>query len=184
MQIVIPSDIEAAGPDVVEFYTHLIVNQGQSHSIAEMCALRSPPRCMTDSVFFSDQGTLQKQFGKRERELNYITKKAIESGYKPNCNDVYNPALAKFPGDPKAFIPATGGRGHVQAVCNERGWSCDGAVKVSGRAPETDPHTPKHKLHPSIVQRRYKQMVKQDPGVVHRDKGEVCAEIIAKHGSE
>jgi len=57
----LPYDIEQARPEVQEFYRKLIYN-GESPRLAEMLALRSAPRCMTDDVFFGGQ-TLASQFG-------------------------------------------------------------------------------------------------------------------------
>jgi len=116
------------------FYEHLRGN-GESHRMSEMLAFQQAPRAMTDAVFFEGFGTLDKQFAGDEKVRDQVIKRAMASGYKPNNNDVYLSALARYPGDPEAFVPATGGRGHVKKVCEKRGWECDGAVQTTFAGP-------------------------------------------------
>jgi hypothetical protein len=167
-------------PAVQAFYENSR-RDGNSHNIAEMCALRSAPRGMTDNVFFEGVGTLAKQFEGDERVLEKVTKTAMAHGYKPNPNDFYNSSLAAFVGDPKAFIPASGGRGHVQAVCEERGWSCQGAVKVKGR--DRKP-VKQIRLGKDIVARTVQETIAADPSKARIDKRDLAAEVIRKHGAK
>ena len=108
--------------------------------------MQQAPRGMTDDVFFSGIGTLEKQFrgGDGPSQLAYLTAEAERHGYRPNSNDYYCDSLAAFPGDPKAFISRSGGRAQAKKVLEERGWgTADGsAVSVKQRAPEEDPRKP------------------------------------------
>ena len=75
---------------------------------------------MTDREYFRGQGTLLDQFTGEEHILEAHIKQAKKDGYTPGINDVYNPMIANKPGDGKAFVPPTGGRGHIKRVCQER----------------------------------------------------------------
>lgn len=96
--------------------------------LTEMLERQESPRCMTDSVFFAGVGTLADQFEGDEKMLETVVARARAKGYNPSYTDFYNSRLADDVGDPKAFIPATGGRHHVRQVLEERDWTCDGAV--------------------------------------------------------
>ena len=107
--------------------------------LRDMLKSRSAPRCLTDVEFFGDVGTLSKQYEGEEGYLNQIVSNAKSHGYSPNPHDFYMGNLARFPGDPEAFIPPTGGRGHLKKVLQKRGLPCSGAVEVAGREPIEDP---------------------------------------------
>jgi len=180
----IPDDITEAGPNVVAAYCNMVA-QNTSPRLAEMLALRQAPRCMTDSVFFSSVGTLDKQFGNDTESLNRTVSIAKKHGYTPNPNDYYNASLANFVGDPKAFIPATGGRGHIQKVCEERGTACSGAVTVKARQPDSDPlDNPKCKLNPRIVNRKVNQMIANNPVLAHKNRRDLVSRVVEKHGKQ
>ena len=66
---------------------------------------RFPP-IRTDSTFLANHGTLDKQFEGDDRQLNKVVEEARKRGYNPNPNDTYIPTLARYTGDPLAFVPA------------------------------------------------------------------------------
>jgi hypothetical protein len=103
---------------------------GESHRIAEIVALRKVPASKTDVELFRGRGTLADQFKGQEDTLSEMVTKATQNGRTPQYTDLYEPSIANYPGDPEAFIPASGGRGHIKAVCEKNGWDCDGMVKV------------------------------------------------------
>lgn len=182
--IPIPSDIEAAGDFVVFFYIDCVL-RGESPRMAEMLALRQPPRLMTDDVYLAGRGTLEQQFP-NEQQRNLVIKAAMANGYKPKHTDVYEPNLARFAGDPEAFVNHGQGRGHVQKVLEQRGLpDLTGTVKSKYRQPEEDPwENPKHRLAPDIVERHIRQKVKDNPDLARVDKRDLAADVIAKHGSK
>lgn len=139
----VPIEVQRRGNKAVEIYVGCI-ERGESVLLAEMLAMQQAPRGMTDDVFFSGIGTLDTQFsgGDGPSQLNHLVSEAKRHGYNPNYNDYYCDSIAAFPGDPKAFIPRSGGRAHAKQVLEERGWgTADGsAVSVKQRAPEVDPH--------------------------------------------
>lgn len=116
-----------------------MVQKGLTPKFAEMLALQSPPGVKTDSTYFNNGRDVAHMV---EQEPDYalpVLKKAKSLGYKPRASDVYEPGLAKFPGDPAAFVPATGGRAHIRKVLERRGWGASGTVTTRSRAPDRDP---------------------------------------------
>jgi hypothetical protein len=148
-----------------------------------MLAFQRPPRALTDRELFEGQGTLADQFGD-EATLNGMLKIAKSQGFTPGANDIYNSALADFPGDKKAYIPPTGGRGYIEKVCREKGVPCDGLVKVEGREPERDPLESAPSLSPRIVDEEIRSRTRRDPSLALKDQGELRHEIVAKHGAK
>lgn len=112
---------------------------GLSHNLAEMFALQSPPQIAgTDSVFLQghDCGN---QFEGQEYAGDFYKAEATKAGVNIK-GKVYLGGLARYPGDPEAWVS---GRGDVKRVCEERGWHCEGAVKVKGaEADGPPPHVP------------------------------------------
>lgn len=163
------------------FYEHLR-GKGESHKMSEMLAFQQAPRAMTDAVFFEGFGTIDKQFAGDEKVRDQIIKRSMAAGYKPGNNDVYLSALARYPGDPEAFVPATGGRGHIKAVCEKRGWESDGAVQTKRREPESDPTSTR--LAKDLVNQKVAEAVKKNPDLKRKDQGELRHDIINKHGGK
>lgn len=149
------------------------------HRFAEMLAFQSPPRANTDREFFDGMGTLADQFGKDVDGLNSAVAGARSHGYEPNPHDVYLPTIAQFEGDPLAFVPATGGRGHIKKVCEMRGVSCRGAVTVEGRQPESDPLGTPY-LADDLVIEEVAKAAKTDPNITKASKNELRQEMTNK----
>lgn len=156
---------------------------GSPHGFAAMVALQQCCRVMTDNVFFAGIGTLAKQYEGQEAYLNFITAEAKKRGYKPNMNDYYESQMARFPGDPTAFIPATGGRGHVRKVLESQGRGCRGVMEFESDAGQVAPK-PKIRLGEDIIQQNIKRMVAADPDKARKPMQELREEVIAKHGAK
>lgn len=182
-EIKLPYDIADAHPSVQEFYRKLIA-RGESPRMAEMLALRQAPRGMTDSVFFEGTKPIGKAYGNYQQGLEQLVDRAKKNGYTPNANDVYDSGLARFPGDPEAFIPPSGGRGYVKRLLEKRGWSAEGAVSVKGRQPERDPNEGKPKLADKVANKLVDHMVKKNPDLKRVDRRELKAEVVHKHGAK
>lgn len=101
-------------------------DQGTSHNLALMFALGQPPMSNTDREFLERRGGCYDQFKGEELAGEYYRRRALAAGVNPT-GKVYMSGLAAFPGDPQAWVS---GRGDVQRVCEERGWGCEGSVKV------------------------------------------------------
>lgn len=117
----------SANPEVQALYERCR-REGTDHNLAVMFAERRPPGCVTNKVFLRGFGKLRDQFQSQE-DFNVVLQGARAKGYEPSSNDVYLSAIADDIGDPKAFVKDDA-RGHIKKVCEERGWNCDGLVKV------------------------------------------------------
>jgi hypothetical protein len=103
--------------------------EGLSHNLAEMFALQAPPQIAgTDSVFLEGHCN-GSQFDGQEWIGDMYQDEATKAGVNTK-GKVYLGGLARYPGDPEAWVTS---RGDVKRVCEERGWGCDGAVKVKAR---------------------------------------------------
>lgn len=121
-----------------EIYAAAIAN-GNTPRMAEMFASRKGPGCDTDTAFQSGRKTLQGQFEGDERGRKLIMDSCLKQGFKPSNDMQYEPGLAQFVGDKRAFIQT---KGDVRKVCEERGHDASGGATVSGcyREPKTDPN--------------------------------------------
>lgn len=124
--------IISENPDTQKMYETMRIN-GEGHNVAEMLALRQFPSVNTDDTFNRGKGEHmlnELQPIVRERYLSEAKKAGISIAGKH-----YYSGLARFPGDPKAWITTgSGARGDVERLCKKRGWGCRGSVNVK-RAP-------------------------------------------------
>ena len=120
--------IAEAKDDGVENVAHYVECRikGTSHKLAAMFADGVTPALMTDAVFLQGRGGCYSQFQEHDGPGSYYKHIAKQTGT-DITGKVYLSGLAAYPGDPRAWVS---GRGDVQKVCEERGWDCDGAVKV------------------------------------------------------
>lgn len=89
----------------------------------EMVASGIPPSANTDREFLMGLG---EQFASQPHHGDRLRKACEERGGRTKGRK-YIASLARFPGDPDAWVS---GRGDVQKVCEERGWGCEGAVSA------------------------------------------------------
>ena len=175
----IPDEIARAGGQAIAIYTKAI-SKGTSPRLAEMLALRAPPRGgFTDSTFFSGVGTLDKQIPDKHA-LQHLQKNAKRMGVTLTGNEFYRPELAEFPGDPRACVSQAQGIGHIKKRLIERGDAAEGAFTLKGRSPDAEPK-PRHKIHPRLV-RQLVQRERKDPANAKVDRRELVEKVIAKHG--
>lgn len=137
------------------------------------------PGTCTDREFFAGRGTLGDQFEGDDQTLEHITSVAQRNGYKPGANDVYTPALADYPGDPAAFVPPDGGRGHIRRVCESRGEGCRGLVNVKpvqyDPTPDTGPP-----IAEDLIQNGVNDAIREDPSLAAK-RQEVRENFIERH---
>lgn len=130
--------------------------QGTSHRLAEMLALRQGPALSTDTRFSAGMsadpydgvpGPLKKAYAAKARA----------AGVNPEGKH-YNGFLARFPGDPRALIAD---RGDLRRVAEERGIGLvSGPVKV--KAAETQPEeTTPYQVADDIVKREVEKVIAQ-----------------------
>ncbi|NJL70164.1 MAG: hypothetical protein HC888_00520 [Candidatus Competibacteraceae bacterium] len=93
-----------------------------------MLLTMQPPKACTDVEFLSGHCN-GNQFGQSpmsEKIGNYYRKVAESEGQNVK-GKVYLSGLARYPGDPKAWVAD---RGDVTRVCEERNWGCTGLVET------------------------------------------------------
>jgi hypothetical protein len=100
---------------------------------ADMIASRRGPELLTDAVYLQgNHGDSQWAIDPITRQIGQATQAAARR-HGHNGSGTYVPSLARFVGDPEAFVS---GRGDIARVIRarhargERGWTVDGAVKV------------------------------------------------------
>lgn len=128
----------------------LVSTPADKARLADMLASRRAPRVDTDDVFFADH----EYTVKRQMEIDPVGMKryidgAKRRGYNVNMNDVYCPAIAAdSDGDPLAFVPRTGGKGHIKKVAEMRNKTLVGAVNYTAedRGPPPAPPALSNKL--------------------------------------
>lgn len=170
----IPFDVEQAGEEAIGIYVSAIEN-GTSESLAELLALRQSPSLNTDTTFMANRGTLLQQLDGDHEALTEVMRGASKSGFRPTDNHVYIEGLARYPGDPEAFIT---GKGDVRNVCEKRGQACHGSVEVKHREPEHDPHESKP-LAGDIVQGEMQSRIAADPSL--KRKRDLKDQVIDDH---
>ncbi len=95
------------------------------------------PYLNTDSTFL--EGTENgRQFQNRPEQGDFYAQVAKKHGQNVKGKK-YLSQLARFPGDPEAFVSS---RGDVQKVLEARGWGSDGAVNVKARQVDVKPAAP------------------------------------------
>lgn len=129
--------------------------------LAEMFAAQRPPMSNTDREFLEG--------AHHNEEFNHGQGKWIGEQYRLAARQAgvnvhgkrYLSSLAKYPGDPEAWVS---GRGDVRRVVEKRGWSSTGSVNVKGREHKeklskkyevaddiVDAHTRARRLDPEVA---------------------------------
>ncbi len=143
------------------------VLDGMSPLLAEMFAWQKPPMSNTDREFLEGHCN-GSQWEGQEVVGDAYAAVAREAGVDPK-GKVYLSGLARFPGDPEAWVD---GRGDVQRICEKRGWACEGSVNVKhrdvGNAPVEDVD-----VADDIVEQRILEKVWDNPELAAMDKGEL-----------
>lgn len=134
---------------------------GTSHNLAEMFALQHAPVGNTDSTFLAGHCN-GNQFEKCPAIGDYYEREAAKHGLNVK-GKVYKSGLARFPGDPEAWI---GSKDDIKNICESRGWGCEGSVNVkvdNGRTPIADVDVADDIVHEKVIDN-----VRADPGLAGR----------------
>jgi len=167
-------------PAVQAVYEHCR-EEGESHNMSKICALRQPPGSCTNRELFAGVGTLADQFDGDEKTLDYLCKVSESEGRRPNPNDFYQPGLADHPGDPKAFIQREDGMGQIKKIAQQSGSGCRGLVNVAPGPSRLEP-LPGPPLAPDIIKRGVDEMIRENPELrFTRDRKDLAAEYCEKH---
>jgi hypothetical protein len=128
---------------------------GESHRMAEILATGKFPGLNTDTTFLAGHHN-GNQFEHAPGLGDWLKRKAEAAGVNTN-GAIYLRGLAKFPGDPGAWVTS---KGDVARIAEERGWGVDGSVKVERR--EVGP-MPDVAVAEDIVDDAARYLLEQDP---------------------
>ena len=102
----------------------------ESERLAEMLDSGQTPHCISDQTYMKGHVS-GSQFEKNQEMGDYYKSEAEAHGGNTNGKR-YVSGLARFPGDPEAWVT---GRDDIKRVIDSRpGWSCTGTVDINGRA--------------------------------------------------
>lgn len=141
---------------------------GAGHNFAEMVCLSAPPMSNTDREFLEGRGGCYDQFEGLPFVGQHYKRLADEAGVS-TTGQVYLNGLARFPGDPEAWVS---GRGDVKRRIEERGWSCQGSVNVAARSPDAAP-APDVAVADDILDDAVCARLENDPDLARLDQGEL-----------
>lgn len=180
VEIEIPAEVFHRGEKAIGIYIESIANNTHPR-MAEMFALQQAPRLMTDSVFMGGTGRLGDTMS--ESHLEEVLAGAKKHGFTPNMNSMYMPTIARFCGDPEAFVSQSDGRYYVKKLLEKRGAGGEGAVTVKSREPLEAPKR-KHRLAPDIVNRTVALMRQEKPELREVPVAKLKAQVIETHGTD
>jgi hypothetical protein len=130
---------------------------GESRKLAAMLALQQGPALRTDSEF--KKGHVNgNQFESCPVVGDHHRRLAERAGVS-TAGKVYLRGLARYPGDPVAWVS---GRADVQKVAEDRGWGVQGSVNVARREVEPAPDV---KVGMDIVAQAAVELRQKDPGL-------------------
>jgi hypothetical protein len=103
---------------------------GSSPKLAEMLAIGQAPCANTDREFCEGRVDNSHIFGggPLAEDTGNRLKKVAEAGGQNVKGKMYIGGLARYPGDPEAWVSD---RGDVKRVIEKRGWRCQGSVEVN-----------------------------------------------------
>ncbi len=162
----------SSNPAIQDRYEAMVA-AGESHSIAEMLATRSFPGVMgTDRTFMQGRPTDGAQFDGTPPIVGRAYVKQAEAAGVNVSGKVYSSTLARFPGDPRAWVS---GISDVKARCEEQGWGCHGALNIPEPESEPEPEKP-YRVAPKIIENEVNQMIAIAPELA-RKREELTHEV-------
>jgi hypothetical protein len=146
--------------------------EGTSHNLAEMFALAAPPMSNTDREFLHGHCN-GNQFAGQEGVGDEYRKTAAAAGVNVT-GKVYLTQLARYPGDPEAWVD---GKGDVERVCTKRGWGATGLVNVK---PVEKQHAPDIPVADNLLDAEVEKICDAQPDSKNIDKVELREQVLEK----
>lgn len=144
-------------PYIQAFY-EVLIEDGVSPSLADTLAHRKFPGIKTDATHFAGKWHKDQFEGS---QYGRVVRKIAERKGVSTVGKIYHHSLARYPGDPEAWVDS---RGDIARICKERGWGCEGEVKVQREDFDAHPRE-KYELAPEVVERYVREGVREDPGI-------------------
>lgn len=154
---------------------------GESHNMADMLANRSfPATTGTDRAFMQGRKLGGGQFEDVPLVGHHHAARAEAAGVS-TTGKWYSGTLARFPGDPEAWVDSLH---DVKTICERRGWSAEGAIKVEGPRYHSEEPRP-YRVANDIVDEHVAQVLDAHPELVpkaHEIREEVQGRLSGVHG--
>jgi hypothetical protein len=160
----------SSNPTIQAKYEELRRN-GVPHGMAQVLATRRFPKIRTDSTF--NEGRCNGNQFEKVPELGDHYKSIAESAGVSVTGKTYLSSLARFPGDPEAWVD---GRGDVERIALKRGWTVQGDVSVKGHECDFD-NDPV--VADDIIERETLNFIDQNPGTRIEDAREKVIEVLS-----
>lgn len=141
--------------------------------LAEMLREGRAPRAVTDREFLAGHCN-GSQFAGREEEGDFYQQVAEQHG-QDTTGKVYLSGLARFPGDPHAWVA---GKGDVERVLDQHGWGSEGLVK---RAVKNVAEPAKVVIDPQLIEDEV-NAVCAEIGEPHIDRLDLAEQVYQKRG--
>jgi hypothetical protein len=132
--------------ELEQLFYEILRESGESHHIAEICALRRSPGLVTDSRFNYGHVNGNEWVGQEDFGARY--KKTAKRAGVDITGARYLAGLARYPGDPEAWVRS---RADVKDVAKRRGYTLEGSVNYKGK--EVGPPKPEPLIAPDIMKR-------------------------------
>lgn len=146
-----------------------------------LAARKAPGYNGGDDALFGFYGTLAKQCGS-EFGAEMLVQQARAHGYNPGANDVYMPSVARFVGDPAAFIAPGEGRAKLKETIEKNfGTESEGWVNTKARQREGST-LPKPGLAEDLVDDIVQERIAENPELAMGDLGELRYNVEQDHG--
>ena len=133
---------------------------GESHNMAEMLCLRRGPALNTDSTFMRDRGNNRHLDSVDPVSRQHYMDMARKAGISIQGRD-YIPGLARFPGDPDAWVDS---RADVERVARDHNMTVMSPT-INVEAPRYYDPGPEIQVDPELVQREVTEMIIQNPSL-------------------
>ena len=153
-------------PEIQAHY-ELMIRNGESHRFAEMMALGQTPYCTSDNRRLLHGHRDGDEFGDPRVSARY-RQIAEEHGQNP-VGKKYLSQLARFPGDPEAWVSDAS---DVRRICEERNYACEGAVNVPLPRPDAPP-VPDVPVADDLVDHYAEREIENDPALAEKPVEEV-----------
>ena len=154
---------------------------GESHNMADMLASRSFPGTKgTDRAFWQGREFGGAQFQDRPLVGQHHLAMAERAGVNV-AGKVYNGTMARYPGDPEAWVSNLG---DVKDICERRGWEAEGAITV--KAPRYAAREPQpYRVADDLVERYVNEAIDDNPDLAPKRaavKEELASKLAGIHG--
>lgn len=179
--------LEFAAPKITRGAIYMKARMtGEAERFASAVACQRFPRGATDDTFFEGHTFLGDQMP--AEQLNNYVSAAKRCGFTPPAGAKYFPNLARFSGDPEAFVTRDMGRGYIRQLIEKRGGTMDRHMNATWNEPDSDPLATENctPIAESLIKSRARERIRKNPslGMTPQSRRKLRAQIIEDHGAK